>query len=185
MNCYRQRKSARTDFWCSGTRVRIERRRPRHPHPEASQGGVREAAMRYGNHGHRRIGPLASGALAGSHPLDPVPQTVGGSLQLGGYEPNHGTICRPIAGLRHSYPRGSKVRQDRTHGEMGTRAAITSQSSVYRFFAVIGSVTGYHASKCACCTISTRTFLVSAGLLTSRKNAMRAPRTPSCVFTRI
>lgn len=37
----------------------------------------------------------------------------------------------------------------------------------------------------ACCTISTRTFLVSAGLLTSRKNAMRAPRTPSFVFIRI
>jgi len=30
----------------------------------------------------------------------------------------------------------------------------------------------------------TRTFLVSSGLLTSRKNAMRAPRMPSCVLRR-
>ena len=30
----------------------------------------------------------------------------------------------------------------------------------------------------ACCTISIRAFLASAGLLTSRKNAMRAPRIP-------
>jgi hypothetical protein len=75
--------------------------------------------------------------------------------------------------------------RNRTHGEMDARAAITSQFSVYRFFTVIGSTTGYQASKRACCTISTRTFLVSAGLLTSRKNATRAPRTPSCVFTRI
>jgi hypothetical protein len=41
------------------------------------------------------------------------------------------------------------------------------------------------AHRCrACCTISTRTFLVSAGLLTSRKNAMRAPRMPPWVFMR-
>jgi hypothetical protein len=43
---------------------------------------------------------------------------------------------------------------------------------------------GHHTSERACCTISTRTFLVSAWLLTSRKNAMRAPRIPACVFTR-
>ena len=36
----------------------------------------------------------------------------------------------------------------------------------------------------ACCTISTKTFRVSAGLLTSLKNAMRAPRMPSAVFKR-
>ena len=36
----------------------------------------------------------------------------------------------------------------------------------------------------ACPTISTRTFLASSGLLTSRKNAMRAPRVPSWVFKR-
>ena len=36
----------------------------------------------------------------------------------------------------------------------------------------------------ACPTISTRTFLASAGLLTSRKNAMRVPRVPSWVFKR-
>jgi hypothetical protein len=36
----------------------------------------------------------------------------------------------------------------------------------------------------ACVTISTRTCRASAGLLTSRKNAMRAPRVPSCVFKR-
>jgi hypothetical protein len=36
----------------------------------------------------------------------------------------------------------------------------------------------------ACPTISTRAFLASAGLLTSRKNAMRAPRMPSSVFKR-
>jgi hypothetical protein len=33
-------------------------------------------------------------------------------------------------------------------------------------------------------TISTRTVLASTGLFTSRKNAMRALRTPSLVFTR-
>ena len=36
----------------------------------------------------------------------------------------------------------------------------------------------------ACAVISTRTFLASAGLLTSRRNAMRAPRVPSWVFKR-
>ena len=36
----------------------------------------------------------------------------------------------------------------------------------------------------ACCTISTKTFRVSVGLFTSRKNAMRAPRMPSRVFIR-
>ena len=36
----------------------------------------------------------------------------------------------------------------------------------------------------ACPTISTSTFLASAALLTSRKNAMRAPRAPSWVFKR-
>ena len=41
-----------------------------------------------------------------------------------------------------------------------------------------------HTCERACCTISTKTFLVSAGLATSRKNAMRAPRMPSWVFTR-
>jgi hypothetical protein len=42
----------------------------------------------------------------------------------------------------------------------------------------------YSADERACCTISTKTFLVSAGLRTSRKNAMRAPRTPSGLFNR-
>jgi hypothetical protein len=41
-----------------------------------------------------------------------------------------------------------------------------------------------HTSERARCTISTRTFLVSAGLLTSRKNAMRTPRMPPWVFKR-
>src|SRR3954462_9817793 len=36
----------------------------------------------------------------------------------------------------------------------------------------------HQVSERASCTISTRTFLVSTGFLTSRKNAMRAPRTP-------
>jgi hypothetical protein len=36
----------------------------------------------------------------------------------------------------------------------------------------------------ACCTISTNTFRVSAGLLASLRNAIRAPRKPSGVFTR-
>jgi hypothetical protein len=36
----------------------------------------------------------------------------------------------------------------------------------------------------ACPAISTSTFLASTGLLTSRKNAMRAPRVPSWVFKR-
>jgi len=33
--------------------------------------------------------------------LIPVPQALGGSLQLGGYELDQEPICRPIAGLRH------------------------------------------------------------------------------------
>ena len=37
----------------------------------------------------------------------------------------------------------------------------------------------HSARERTCCTISTKTFRVSAGLLTSRKNAMRAPRMPS------
>ena len=37
----------------------------------------------------------------------------------------------------------------------------------------------HSARERACCTISTKTPRVSAGLLTSRKNAMRAPRMPS------
>ena len=37
----------------------------------------------------------------------------------------------------------------------------------------------------ACATISVRTLLASAGLLTYRENAMRAPRGPSAVFNRI
>ena len=40
----------------------------------------------------------------------------------------------------------------------------------------------HHICERACCTISTKTVLVSAGLHTSRKNAMRAPRMPSWVF---
>ena len=36
----------------------------------------------------------------------------------------------------------------------------------------------------ACCTISTKAIRVSAGLFTSRKKAMRAPRMPSRVFIR-
>jgi transposase len=36
-----------------------------------------------------------------SHPSDPVPQTLGGSLQLGCYEPDHEPIRRPTTGLRH------------------------------------------------------------------------------------
>ena len=39
-------------------------------------------------------------------------------------------------------------------------------------------------NRLACPTISTRTFLASAGLVASRKNAIRAPRVPSWVFTR-
>ena len=37
----------------------------------------------------------------------------------------------------------------------------------------------------ACSTISTRMLRISAGLLTSRRNAIRAPRTPSLVLSRI
>jgi len=36
----------------------------------------------------------------------------------------------------------------------------------------------------ACCVISTKTFRVSTGSLTSLKNAMRVPRMPSWVFRR-
>ena len=42
----------------------------------------------------------------------------------------------------------------------------------------------HSARERACCTISTNTFRVSAALLTSLKNAMRAPRMPSGVFNR-
>ena len=42
----------------------------------------------------------------------------------------------------------------------------------------------HSACERACCTISTKTFRVSFGLFTSRKNAMWAPRMPSRVFIR-
>jgi hypothetical protein len=42
----------------------------------------------------------------------------------------------------------------------------------------------HSACERACCTISTSTFRVSAGLFTSLKNAMRAPRMPSEVRNR-
>ena len=43
----------------------------------------------------------------------------------------------------------------------------------------------HSARERACCTISTKTFRVSAGPLTSRKNPMRVPRMPSWVFKRM
>src|ERR1019366_5733080 len=69
---------------------------------------------------------------------------------------------RPFAQHTASTPNKSVAADDtlRNYGEMGTRTAITSQSSVYQFFAMIGSATGHQASNRACCTISTRTFLV-------------------------
>jgi len=42
---------------------------------------------------------LASRDPAGSHPPNPIPQTVGGSLQLGCLEPRYEPIRRPIARL--------------------------------------------------------------------------------------
>ena len=46
------------------------------------------------------------------------------------------------------------------------------------------SLRGHLACERACSTISTSNFRVSAGLLTSLKNAMRAPRIPSGVLKR-
>ena len=42
----------------------------------------------------------------------------------------------------------------------------------------------HSACERACCTISTKTLRVSAGLLTSRTNVIRAPRMPSPVVMR-
>jgi len=62
----------------------------------------------------------------------------------------------------------------------------TQSRSVFlpRCVLLVRHVRVYLADERACCTISTNTFLVSVGLRTSRKNAMRAPRTPSGVFNR-
>jgi len=59
----------------------------------------------------RHMGHLASGNPAGPHPSDPLPQTLGGSLQSCYYEPNHEPIRRPTAGLRHPCACRSKVWQ--------------------------------------------------------------------------
>ena len=47
-----------------------------------------------------------------------------------------------------------------------------------------GSARIHSGCERARCTISTKTLRVSAGLLTSRRNAMRVPRMPSWVFNR-
>jgi len=52
-----------------------------------------------------------SGDTACSGPPDPIPQEVGGSLQLVGHEPNHESIRRPIIGRRQPYANRSEVRQ--------------------------------------------------------------------------
>ena len=44
---------------------------------------------------------FVSGNLAGSHPSNPLLQTVGGNVQSCGYETHHGPIRRSIAGFRH------------------------------------------------------------------------------------
>lgn len=54
---------------------------------------------------------LDSGDTACSGTPDPIPQEVGGSLQLGGHEPNHESIRRPITGRWHPYAYGSEVKQ--------------------------------------------------------------------------
>jgi hypothetical protein len=57
---------------------------------------------------------LDSGDTACSGAADPISQGLGGSLQLSGHEPNHESMCRPIAGRRHPYANGSEVRQGLT-----------------------------------------------------------------------
>lgn len=64
-----------------------------------------------GSDGNRRIGHFAFCHLCGSYPSDPIPQTLGSSLQSCCYEPNHQSICRLIARPSYSYACRSQVRQ--------------------------------------------------------------------------
>ncbi len=48
----------------------------------------------------------------GSHPTNPIPQTLGSSLHPRCYEPNHEPIRRPIARVWHSYACRAEVKQD-------------------------------------------------------------------------
>jgi hypothetical protein len=84
----------------------------------------------------------------------------------------------PVAGL-------ARLGLARAYALQGHNA--NARSMYHDFFTVwkgLAALTGFHAFERACCTISTKTFLVSARLLTSRKNAMRTPRMPSWVFKR-
>ena len=64
----------------------------------------------YRNHANRPGGHPATGNPSGSDPANPVPQTVGSSLQPGCYESGYEPIRRTIAGFRHPYARRPKVR---------------------------------------------------------------------------
>src|SRR5438093_13447580 len=77
----------------------------------------------------------------------------------------------------------------RTHAFVAERTdyesvAIRGFAGLFGQSGVPDDVEIHSACERACCTISTKTFRVSAGLFTSRKNAMRAPRMPSRVFIR-
>jgi hypothetical protein len=53
-------------------------------------------------HGHRRMDHPDSSNPAGSDPPNPVPETVGSSLDLGCYESNHEPIRRSVARILNS-----------------------------------------------------------------------------------
>ncbi len=68
-----------------------------------------------------------------------------------------------------------------------SRAKVThtAAGAIERSLVVPNLLARSAAHRCrARCTISTKTFLVSVGLLTSCKKAIRAPRIPSVVLRR-
>src|ERR1700733_3854916 len=63
-------------------------------------------------HADHHSGHLASDNPADSDPPDPIPQKVGGSLQLGCHQPHHQPIRSTIAWFRYSYACRAEVRQN-------------------------------------------------------------------------
>src|ERR1035438_9015023 len=77
--------------------------------------GTRRWNRIYRNHANHPGSPPASGNPAGSDPANPVPQTVGSSLQPGCHESDYEPIRRTIARFRNPYARRPKVRHSLSH----------------------------------------------------------------------
>ena len=96
---------------------------------------------------------------------------------------------RPLQGLRIERDNGGPVQIEEID-DGGSRSphrrtggADSAKKGVR--LAVPLVTASHHFSRLPCIlTISTRTCLAFTGLVTSRKNAMRAPRAPSSVFKR-